>query len=524
MGVKGLKRWVSVKCNSRRTLLSKRKEKFIAIDALGFMYFLYKTESLDWLYGGQFSRFEAALVRYITSVRKVGFEPVFFFDGKRDENKWETSLQRAKERAETCNLIKTMIKEGTLEESFVRRNMLSPSGIRRHYVHIVRANNCRIMKAAYEADGDIAKFFKSNPGDCFAVWTNDSDLLCYKDIPRVVFFEDITLTSAGDICCNYFEQTNVLANLNIPANFLPALVAMLGNDLLNSKQDKLHSDKIKSAVAKECGLRSLSSCNNVKLITICSRYLQKFKRNSDEHSLDAMIAKSLGVPIGRFQSTRLAYFTLPGIVEETVVEQDTRICFPPDFGQMPLYQIMEDLRYCAYTLSFLGRTVAEYNLIESSQPRVFKIRESIHCVRTIENLKQETLPLPVLAIKVLRQLVPSAGHHVYDLEWRSLLSFLATDEAVNQELYGGSDTSFETLVSKKFIFRVRSIIMLYLLTLDYLVKICDKPADYNSFDGILYSVAYERNINDPNSIVQSAWENEVFEECPKKLIETKSDA
>lgn len=66
----------------------------IVVDGWGFIYMLYQTSKIPWVYGGEYDRFADAIKRTVDSWMSVGVNLSFVFDGPQEESKFQTRISR----------------------------------------------------------------------------------------------------------------------------------------------------------------------------------------------------------------------------------------------------------------------------------------------------------------------------------------------------------------------------------------------------------------------------------------------
>uniref|UniRef100_A0A7S3LR81 Asteroid domain-containing protein n=1 Tax=Aplanochytrium stocchinoi TaxID=215587 RepID=A0A7S3LR81_9STRA len=467
MGVPGLKSWVIKNCPTSRVDFRNSPCNYIAVDAVGFVYFSY---TFDWLYGGQYAAFEKQVTKYLNALKCVEISPVFFFDGNSDPRKHETFIdrfcQREKESKEISKAIKNK-RMSNLSYKFLPCCLIS------HLRTILLKNDVKIHQAEFEADVEIARFCKINAETCFGVWTNDSDMLVYDGIENVVFFEDIQLVvDDKTICCRYYNQKKVLANLGIPKYALSTLASLAGNDYMKS------TEQIHVAVSKFVGRKINDSTSKTTRISLFCNFLQRNLPQKNGSELDTRVSLITKSPMNRFYDTR-SHYTLHD--DDPSNSTTVRISLYSDLFEFHVHDILLPLRHCYFKSEFKNMRVEEF-YFNNSKLASRIITDNASSFNMLQ-YHEENCNIVTTAIKILKTLAATANVYIFDWEWDV---FLDDNNNADVNLYHADD----------HLFRFRSLYLMLQLGVYYCHSIIRKQYiiehfDYKKFDGIKYYKRYE---------------------------------
>ena len=217
----------------------------IVIDGNNLCHFLYYYFELPCEYGGDYDQFAKRCETFFSALDSRNITPYVVFDGAYDikENKFQTSLSRARQRVNTSNIV-AYGKE-------LKR--ILPILAQSCFVHVLQRLGVECVTCDFEADRQIAALARH--WSC-PVLTNDSDFFVY-DIPAGVILLDklnfgrICPMQQSGVVCRYLEAKifycqKFMEFMHVNNHTLVVLFAtLLGNDIVDESNFENFLQQIK---------------------------------------------------------------------------------------------------------------------------------------------------------------------------------------------------------------------------------------------------------------------------------------
>ncbi|CAM9226007.1 unnamed protein product [Ectocarpus sp. 6 AP-2014] len=250
----------------------------LAVDGLALVYHIMQNAGAHDLcleLGCDYPSLHDALLGYLSALTNAGVSLLVVVDGMQDCEKEATTLERRRSQAADASEAMVLMQpggEGT-DAAFLQQHCSSLLPL---YAVETLAAACisagvSIRSADREADPELAAACQGNTrsvdggreqhrcpelndtgggvgvgGGCDAVLSNDSDFLV-MDIPGYIPFWSLGVGADGSAGALVFRRTLVAARLGIPADWMPDLACLVGNDWIQPENHVHRRGQLQSA-------------------------------------------------------------------------------------------------------------------------------------------------------------------------------------------------------------------------------------------------------------------------------------
>ncbi|CAM9112117.1 unnamed protein product, partial [Ectocarpus sp. 13 AM-2016] len=233
----------------------------LAVDGLALVYHIMQNAGVHDLrleLGCDYRSLHDALLGYLSALTDAGVSLLVVVDGMQDCEKETTTLERRRSQAADASEAMVLIQPGGegIDAALLQQHCSSllPLFAVETLAAACISAGVSIRSADREADPELAAACQSNArsvdsgrrrnrcpelddagggvgveGGCDAVLSNDSDFLV-MDIPGYIPFWSLGVGADGSAGALVFRRTLVAARLGIPADWMPDLACLVGND------------------------------------------------------------------------------------------------------------------------------------------------------------------------------------------------------------------------------------------------------------------------------------------------------
>ncbi|CAM9364497.1 unnamed protein product [Ectocarpus sp. 12 AP-2014] len=233
----------------------------LAVDGLALVYHIMQNAGVHDLrleLGCDYRSLHDALLGYLSALTDAGVSLLVVVDGMQDCEKEATTLERRRSQAADASEAMVLIQSGGegIDAAFLQQHCSSllPLFAVETLAAACISAGVSIRSADREADPELAAACQGNArgvdsgrrrnrcpelddaggdvgveGGCDAVLSNDSDFLV-MDIPGYIPFWSLGVGADGSAGALVFRRPLVAARLGIPADWMPDLACLVGND------------------------------------------------------------------------------------------------------------------------------------------------------------------------------------------------------------------------------------------------------------------------------------------------------
>ncbi|XP_077999849.1 constitutive coactivator of peroxisome proliferator-activated receptor gamma-like isoform X1 [Glandiceps talaboti] len=238
MGVKGLQGYIEKCCPQAMVKVSLTtighryfrqhgKPAVLVVDGMSCLRMIYHP-GIAWVYGGQWKQYIEQLENFLKAFERAKIEPVFFFDGRVENNKRSVWVERRISDRKKIAKIFEHIKRTGNEPGQDLFNI--PVSLPKMTRMALRSLGATVYNTKGEADYEIAKYCKEF--QCLGILGQDTDFIIYN-IGEYFSSQYLDLNSLTTV--SYSRQA-LCAKLRMPIYQLPLLACLMGNDFI-SRED-----------------------------------------------------------------------------------------------------------------------------------------------------------------------------------------------------------------------------------------------------------------------------------------------
>ncbi|CAA7259032.1 unnamed protein product [Cyclocybe aegerita] len=417
MGVHGLTTYLRERKRllSATTVLSAKSNNPvpIVVDGWSFIYDLYNSHHLPWVYGGEYAEFERLVKTVVESWIRVGLQVYFVFDGACPDLKFPTVISRlAQSHIQPAQLFFRTSSVSRSTGRFLNETRILPPLAYSTCIHA--------LEAVRSETGAVDLHFADEEGDPYAVELaarlggyvlgNDSDFVILNSAGYrgYIPLDELTVTkpkakkkatnlshapsSEGllppenldreELSISFVSYSpNTLADhLNIPVTLLPLLGALVGNDF--SKEVESNSRKIQGLFFE----RSLTLAQRIEKVasTIRSAMSPSSQRRKAKHQVGSvmdLIDRTVNALLSRLTTT-MGSGEIDAIVDK-IVNATLQYAIPKYAGELEGKEGLWATSVCALhdpetcsLLPMISRNVMrQAEESENADPRLLEARE-----------------------------------------------------------------------------------------------------------------------------------------------------
>lgn len=315
MGVKGLQyyieqhcpdvcKYVSIERLAQQHRMQYNSQPVIAIDGMSLIYPLY-SNSLEWVYGGQWLQFVHKLETFIKRFSDVGIRLVFFFDGTVCSNKRKEWVKRRINKYKQISSVFWNIKTHHSEPD--RKFFQLPASMGTLTRFALKELGAEVYQTDREADEVIANY-AARSRDVFAILSQDSDFL----IHNTKLYLSLTHLDLNTLMTVHYDR-NCLAfsYLHLHVNQLPLYACLVGNDIISS--DKLK--QFHQRISEQQGRTSITDITrNLVALILTERWVGDFNNKVELDNISLKVFGNLNgsrLIFDGLRSYALGYYNPP---------------------------------------------------------------------------------------------------------------------------------------------------------------------------------------------------------------------
>jgi siroheme synthase (precorrin-2 oxidase/ferrochelatase) len=263
MGIKGLTRYLTAKCN--KTLINKEvlpENSTLLIDGNGFMFYILSIPKVENSFnrelGGNYNILNEAIKEEIQKYLNAGLKVQVYFDGI-SRMKGETSEKRLQERMNMWTRLFNACNEG---EILKQDDLPVPPLVSTQFRMTLRSiSEIEIIMCDEEADQELAKIccnknINLEKGkELYYCYGNDTDFIVMKDCPYIKFVDLIIDNDNKVIANKIWRRSEISSCLNMSEQKFVEFCIYVGNDYTQ----KFSRSNYKSIVNVEDLLRDFNS-------------------------------------------------------------------------------------------------------------------------------------------------------------------------------------------------------------------------------------------------------------------------
>lgn len=301
MGVKGLQyyieqhcpdvcKYVSIERLAQQHRMQYNSQPVIAVDGMALIYPLY-SNSLEWVYGGQWLQFVHKLEAFIKRFSDVGIRLVFFFDGTVGLNKRKEWVKRRINKYKQISSVFWNIKSHHSEPDKKFFQLPASMGTLTRYA--LKELGAEVYQTDREADEVIATY-AARSRDVFAILSQDSDFL----IHNTKLYLSLTHLDLNTLMTIHYDR-NCLAfsYLHLHVSQLPLYACLVGNDIISS--DKLR--QFHQRLSEQPGRTSITDITrNLVALILTERWVGDFNNKVELDNISLKV-------FGNLNGSRLIY-------------------------------------------------------------------------------------------------------------------------------------------------------------------------------------------------------------------------
>ncbi|KAK9501042.1 hypothetical protein O3M35_002165 [Rhynocoris fuscipes] len=272
----------------------------IVVDAECCLDRLYGGYFSDWVCGGQWSRVNTFLSQFVASLSLSNIELAVFFNGCNEPTRtreWIAGQLRRREKI--SNVLRHLANKGTPPPKVW---WIAPSCLKPALRMALRNLNIPVFVSMDDHRQEVIAYCREN--SCHAIVADDAEYIAFNP-PRYFSARHLKLTYKGTLETNEYIIAELMKGLNLTAEQLCVVAALLGNFLLPESElmdlyQKLKLDHLFTAHKDIHGL----TCGVVLTSTNVNSTANSAASRNTERDIDAVV-RSVADFVRSLQSTEL---------------------------------------------------------------------------------------------------------------------------------------------------------------------------------------------------------------------------
>ncbi|XP_076012370.1 constitutive coactivator of peroxisome proliferator-activated receptor gamma [Genypterus blacodes] len=229
----------------------------------------------DWVCGGQWREYMAALKRWVEVFTTAGIRLVFFFDGVVEEKKRQEWVKRRRRvNGEVSKLFRHIKACG---EQPGRELFCLPSGLATFTPFALRSLGHEVFCSVQEADYEIASYARRH--GCMGILGQDSDFIIYDSAPYL----SVAKLRLDSLTTVLYDQTSLCQTIGLAATQLPLLACLLGNDVVSEERMQHIRSNAMATYRKFCPVPG-SGAHQGQMVRAVAQLVSSMWRKEEEQS------------------------------------------------------------------------------------------------------------------------------------------------------------------------------------------------------------------------------------------------